>query len=147
MAKNKKTVAAGDRGPHSEERRNGENLIAAAAQIAAAKIAGNPALRIDDVVQEALASLKRAASHQLTALEIKDSVKPDYIVCFEDGTKHKMLRRYLKRKFNLTPEAYREKWNLADDYPLVAPAYAKVRSNLAKRSGLGKSSVRRPRTK
>ncbi|MDR2685937.1 MAG: MucR family transcriptional regulator [Rickettsiales bacterium] len=121
-------------------------LLAAAASIAAAKIAGNPSLNIDDVVREAFASLKKVAAHQLTAVEVKDSVKPDYIVCFEDGTKHKMLRRYLKRKFNLSPEAYRAKWSLPDDYPLVAPNYASVRSSLAKRSGLGKSSVRRART-
>jgi predicted transcriptional regulator len=82
----------------------------------------------------------------LTAAEVKDSIKPDCIVCFEDGSKHTMLRRYLKRKFNLTPEMYREKWGLPDDYPLTAPNYASVRSKLAKRSGLGRSSPRRRRT-
>ncbi|MCL2629131.1 MAG: MucR family transcriptional regulator [Alphaproteobacteria bacterium] len=122
------------------------DIMVAAASIAAAKIAGNPALNIDDVVREAYASLKKAASHHLTAAEVAASVKPDHIICFEDGTRHTMLRRYIKRKFGLTPEAYRARWGLPDDYPLVAPDYAKVRSKLAKRSGLGKSSVRRPRT-
>lgn len=124
---------------------NNNDIIAAAAQIAAAKIAGNPTLNIDDVVKEAVAALKKEALHQLTAAEVAASVKPDYIVCFEDGTKHTMLRRYIKRKFNLSPEAYRARWNLPDDYPFVAPNYARVRSKLAKRSGLGKSS-RRART-
>ncbi|MDR0448840.1 MAG: MucR family transcriptional regulator [Rickettsiales bacterium] len=123
------------------------DIMIAAAQIAAAKIAGNPLLKIDDVVKEAVASLKRAAAHQLTQSEIKESVKPDYIICFEDGTRHQMLRRYIKRKWGMTPESYREKWNLPDDYPMTAPSYAKVRSSLAKRSGLGKSSPRRSRTK
>jgi predicted transcriptional regulator len=126
---------------------NDKDLMVAAAGLAAAKIAGNPSLSIDEAVRDAYASLKKAAARHLTAAEVKDSVKRDHIICFEDGTHHTMLRRYLKRKFNLTPEAYREKWGLPDDYPLVAPDYAKVRSGLAKRSGLGKSSSRRPKTK
>ncbi len=63
---------------------------------------------------------------------------PDYIICLEDGKKMKMLKRYLKAVYDLTPEAYREKWGLPADYPMVAPNYAAKRSHLAKRSGLGK---------
>lgn len=70
---------------------------------------------------------------------IQDSVKPDYIVCLEDGRKMKMLRRHLKTAYDMTPEEYREKWNLPQDYPMTAPNYAKRRSTLAKQIGLGKS--------
>ena len=65
------------------------------------------------------------------------SVKPDYIVCLEDGKKLKMLKRYLKAKYNMTEVEYKEKWGLPKDYPMVAPNYAKKRSNLAKKSGFG----------
>ncbi|HQT61667.1 MAG: MucR family transcriptional regulator [Acidiphilium sp. 37-67-22] len=71
------------------------------------------------------------------AVNPKKSVFNDYIVCLEDGKKLKMLRRHLKSAYNLTPEQYRERWGLASDYPMVAPAYAKQRSTLAKKIGLG----------
>ncbi len=71
------------------------------------------------------------------AVAIKKSIFPDYVVCLEDGKKLKMLKRHLKAAFNLTPEEYREKWGLAPDYPMVAPNYAKHRSRLAKKIGLG----------
>ncbi|MEM1401204.1 MAG: MucR family transcriptional regulator, partial [Pseudomonadota bacterium] len=69
---------------------------------------------------------------------IKKSITPDYIVCLEDGKKLKMLKRHLKTAFDLTPEAYRERWGLPADYPMVAPNYAKRRSKLAKKIGLGR---------
>ena len=71
------------------------------------------------------------------AVSIKKSVQPDYIVCLEDGKKLKMLKRHLKTAYNMTPEQYRERWNLAPDYPMVAPNYARQRSRLAKEIGLG----------
>ncbi len=71
------------------------------------------------------------------AVAIKKSVFPDYIVCLEDGKKLKMLKRHLKTAYNLTPQEYRERWGLTPDYPMVAPNYAKHRSNLAKKIGLG----------
>jgi len=71
------------------------------------------------------------------AVAIKKSIFPDYIVCLEDGKKLKMLKRHLKTAYNMTPEDYRERWGLASDYPMVAPNYAKHRSNLAKKIGLG----------
>ncbi|MBR6598543.1 MAG: MucR family transcriptional regulator [Alphaproteobacteria bacterium] len=74
----------------------------------------------------------------VTQQQIDDSVQSDKIQCLEDGTWHVMLRRYIKRRFNLTPQQYRDKWGLPDDYPFVAPAYAKKRSKIAKKSGLGK---------
>ena len=71
------------------------------------------------------------------AVPIKQSVTPNAIVCLEDGKKFKMLKRHLKTDHNLTPKEYRERWGLPSDYPLVAPAYAKQRSALAKKIGLG----------
>ena len=73
------------------------------------------------------------------AVPKKRSVTPDYIVCLEDGKKLKMLKRHLRTPYNLSPEEYRKKWGLLDDYPMVAPKYAAQRSKLAKQIGLGKS--------
>jgi predicted transcriptional regulator len=71
------------------------------------------------------------------AVGVKKSVQPDYIVCLEDGKKLKMLKRHLKTAYNMSPEAYRERWGLPSDYPMVAPNYARQRSHLAKEIGLG----------
>jgi predicted transcriptional regulator len=71
------------------------------------------------------------------AVPIRSSVTPDYIVCLEDGRKLKMLKRHLSTAYNMSPEEYRERWNLPADYPMVAPNYARQRSNLAKKIGLG----------
>ena len=79
------------------------------------------------------------------AVAIKKSVFPDYIVCLEDGKKLKMLKRHLKTAYNLTPEEYRKRWGLPTDYPMVAPNYAKHRSNLAKKIGLGTKPRKRHR--
>lgn len=78
-----------------------------------------------------------AAERPQPAVPIKRSVTPDFIVCLEDGRKLKMLKRHLKTAYNMTPEEYRERWALAPDYPMVAPNYAKQRSTLAKKIGLG----------
>lgn len=72
------------------------------------------------------------------AIPVRRSVTPDYIVCLEDGRKLKMLKRHLATAYGMTPEEYREKWGLPADYPMVAPNYAKQRSSLAKKIGLGK---------
>jgi len=71
------------------------------------------------------------------AVPVKKSVFPDHIVCLEDGKKLKMLKRHLKTAYNMTPEQYRERWGLPPDYPMVAPNYARHRSSLAKKIGLG----------
>lgn len=71
------------------------------------------------------------------AVSPKKSIFPDYIVCLEDGKKLKMLKRHLKTAYDMTPDDYRERWGLPSDYPMVAPNYAKHRSNLAKKIGLG----------
>lgn len=73
------------------------------------------------------------------AVPIDQSITDDYIICLEDGQKYKSLKRHLRTKFELTPKAYREKWGLPADYPMVARNYSKERSRLAKRTGLGKS--------
>lgn len=75
------------------------------------------------------------------AVPIAESVQPDYIVCLEDGKKLKMLKRYLKTAYGLTPEAYRARWGLPEDYPMTAPNYAARRSYLAKENGLGKARI------
>ncbi|MEM8633906.1 MAG: MucR family transcriptional regulator [Pseudomonadota bacterium] len=73
------------------------------------------------------------------AVPIKKSVTDDYLVCLEDGEKFRSLRRHLRSKYDMSPEEYREKWSLPHDYPMVAPSYAKQRSDLAKKMGLGQS--------
>ncbi|OBX20896.1 transcriptional regulator [Erythrobacter sp. QSSC1-22B] len=72
------------------------------------------------------------------AVSIRASVKPDYIVCLEDGKKFKMLKRHLMTRYNMTPDDYRARWNLPADYPMVAPNYAATRRDLAKKIGLGR---------
>ncbi|WP_394886315.1 MucR family transcriptional regulator [Mesorhizobium sp. AaZ16] len=94
-------------------------------------------------VHQSLAGLSTASEmtplEKLTpAVPIKKSVTPEYIVCLDDGKKFKSLKRHLKTTFGITPEEYRAKWNLPVDYPMVAPAYAAARSELAKKMGLGR---------
>ena len=72
------------------------------------------------------------------AVAIRNSVKPDYFVCVEDGKKLKMLKRYLRTNYNMSPEEYRARWGLPADYPMVAPAYVEKRRDLAKKIGLGR---------
>jgi predicted transcriptional regulator len=80
----------------------------------------------------------RHAAGKQPAVPVKKSVTPDYIVCLEDGKKLKMLKRYLRSRYGLTPDAYRAKWNLPADYPMTAPNYAARRSDFAKQIGLGR---------
>jgi predicted transcriptional regulator len=77
---------------------------------------------------------------QKPAVNVKKSVTPEYIVCLEDGKKLKMLKRYLRSRYSMSPEEYRSKWGLPADYPMVAPNYAAQRSEFAKKIGLGRSS-------
>lgn len=107
----------------------------AVANLAAAAIAANPKLTMEEAVQRAREILRGTS---ITQQQIDDSVQNDKIQCLEDGTWHIMLRRYIKRRFNMTPQQYREKWGLPNDYPFVAPDYAKKRSKIAKKTGLGR---------
>ena len=77
------------------------------------------------------------AAKQEPAVSIRKSISPDFLICLEDGRKFKSLKRHLRTKYNLSPEEYRAKWGLPKDYPMVAPNYAKARSDLAKSMGLG----------
>ncbi len=83
-------------------------------------------------------SAAEIATNQKPAVPIKKSITPDYVVCLEDGKKLKMLKRYLRGKFKLSPDEYRAKWGLPADYPMVAPNYAALRSQFAKDNGLGR---------
>ncbi len=85
---------------------------------------------------------ERAGERQKPAVPANKSIHNDYIICLEDGRKLKMLKRYLRSTYNMSPEEYRKRWNLPPDYPMVAPAYAARRSEFAKKIGLGKG-VRR----
>ena len=80
-------------------------------------------------------------------VSIRASIKPDYIVCLEDGKKQKMLKRHLRTTYNLTPDEYRAKWGLPADYPMVAPNYAAQRSAFAKKIGLGRKPGRRRKSR
>jgi predicted transcriptional regulator len=87
----------------------------------------------------------KAEAPKEPAVSIKKSISNDHIICLEDGRKFKSLKRHLRTKYNMTPEEYRAKWGLPKDYPMVAPAYAKARSELAKQMGLGQSGRQTPR--
>jgi predicted transcriptional regulator len=125
------------------------DLVDMAADIVSAYVAANPVPSQDlpALIRTVHTALKEVASGakvsrepaQEPAVAIKKSVTPDYIICLEDGKKFKSLKRHLRTRYGMTPEEYRSKWNLAHDYPMVAPNYAKERSNLAKRMGLGLS--------
>ena len=114
-----------------------------------------PAQQIPEVINTVFSSLtglngaprEAQAEPQKPAVPIRKSVTPDYIVCLEDGKKLKMLKRHLRSTYGMTPDEYREKWNLPPDYPMVAPNYAAQRSEFAKKIGLGRSSGRQTRRK
>ena len=124
------------------------DLVELTADIVSAYVANNtvaPA-ELAGLIHEVYQALDRAATHAPRPLDdeelkpvvpIKKSVTDEYIVCLEDGKKFKSLKRHLRTKYNMTPEAYREKWKLPPDYPMVAPNYAAARSALAKKMGLG----------
>ena len=81
-----------------------------------------------------------AAARPEPAVPIKKSVHPDYVICLEDGMKLKMLKRHLRASYDMSPDEYRQRWGLPADYPMVAPKYAAVRSELAKKIGLGRKA-------
>lgn len=126
---------------------NKETLITLTSDIVAAHVSNND-VGVEGVpelitqVYSALSSLGQDVQAEDTppepAVSIRSSVKPDYIVCLEDGKKLKMLKRYLRTNYDMTPEEYRARWNLPADYPMVAPNYAEKRRDLAKKIGLGR---------
>ncbi len=124
-----------------------ETLITLTSDIVAAHVSNND-VAVGDLpslitnVYNALANLGEVVvveeAKPQPAVAIRNSVKPDYIVCLEDGKKLKMLKRYLRTNFNMSPEDYRARWGLPADYPMVAPNYAEKRRDLAKKIGLGR---------
>ncbi len=124
-----------------------ENYIELAADIVSAYVSNNsvPASDLPSLIQEVHAALSQVMSGSAApeaeapkpAVPAKKSVTNEFIVCLEDGRKFKSLKRHLRTQYNMSPDEYREKWGLAADYPMVAPNYAKARSNLAKQMGLG----------
>lgn len=123
------------------------DLVGMAAEIVSAYVSANqvapqdlPGLirTVHNALREVAGGAQSVAEPSLEpAISVKKSVTPDYIICLEDGKKFKSLKRHLRTRYGMTPEEYRTKWGLAHDYPMVAPNYAKARSDLAKRMGLG----------
>ena len=123
------------------------NFIGLTAEIVSAYVSNNTVTSADipALINQVHSALLRVSSGEAPAssepskpaVPVKKSINPDYIVCLEDGKKFKSLKRHLRTHYNLSPEEYREKWNLPHDYPMVAPNYAAARSQLAKQMGLG----------
>ncbi len=133
-----------------------DTLIAATSQIVSAYLVNRPTeqMNITALTAEVFATLRDLAQQEMAAtttkntggnlkpvVSVEDSVKADYLVCLEDGKRVKMLKRHLKTSYNMTPEQYRARWSLPANYPMVAPNYAQVRSNLAKQIGLGRRGM------
>ena len=127
------------------------DLTSFAADIVSSYVAHNALSsdKLPDLINSVYGALSRASQNEVDAskvefkpaVAIKKSVTPEYLICLEDGKKFKSLKRHLKTHYDLSPEEYREKWGLPRDYPMVAPAYAAARSDLAKNMGLGRRST------
>ncbi|TYO89194.1 MucR family transcriptional regulator [Oceanicella actignis] len=122
-------------------------LLSLTAEIVASHVSNNPVSPNDltaviqsvfDKLSELAEDAPKKTEELVPAVPIKKSVHDDYIVCLEDGKKLKMLKRHLKTAYNMTPDEYRAKWGLSADYPMVAPAYARKRQELARKIGLGR---------
>lgn len=128
------------------------NLIDLTAEIVSAYVSNNTVAATDlpALITDIYSALQRTSGTQAEpepeplkpAVPVKKSVMPDYIICLEDGKKFKSLKRHLRTHYDMTPEEYREKWDLPTDYPMVAPNYAAARSELAKKMGLGQQRKR-----
>ena len=130
----------------NEQSENQQELLAPTAAIGSSHVANNTVAVSDlpNVIENVYSTLAKlggavepAKPRQEPAVSVRASVKPDFIICLEDGKKLKMLKRHLMTHYNMTPEEYRAKWNLPADYPMVAPNYALQRQALAKKIGLG----------
>lgn len=138
----------------TEKATHDEMLITLTSDIVAAHVSHN-SVAVGDVatlianVHSALTGLVKPEEEPVEKLDpavpIRSSVKPDYIVCLEDGKKLKMLRRHLMAAYQMTPQEYRAKWGLPADYPMVAPSYAALRKELAVKVGLGHKSKAKAR--
>ena len=129
-----------------------ETLIALTSDIVAAHVANNTVQVADmpKLIQNVFGALQSLGANETVeerpepAVSIRASVKPDYLVCLEDGKKMTMLKRYLMTQYGMTPDQYRQRWDLPADYPMVAPEYAEKRRALAKTIGLGRKPGERP---
>lgn len=129
---------------------NLNDLLALTSEIVAAHVSNNTVTvtELPQLINQVYKSLATIGSGPVAvpverpqpAVSVKKSVFPDYLICLEDGKKLKMLKRHLKTAYDMTPEQYRERWELPADYPMVAPNYARQRSRLAKEIGLGTRS-------
>ncbi len=128
------------------ESNSNSELLGLTAQIVSAHVSHNPvpASDLPGLIQEVFRTLSGVGARPAPeperpqpAVPVKKSITPGYLICLEDGKKLKMLKRHLKTAYNMSPEQYRERWGLPADYPMVAPDYAKHRSSLAKKIGLG----------
>jgi predicted transcriptional regulator len=136
-----------------------ESVLGMAANIVSSYVSHNalPADQIPELIKTVYTSLNDVQSPsaetveeaQKPAVSVRRSITPDFIICLEDGKKLKMLKRHLRTTYGMSPEDYRAKWNLPSDYPMVAPNYAKQRSEFAKKIGLGRkrTSGRKRRSK
>ena len=141
----------GGMGEESTREVSRQDLLRMTADIVAAYVSRNEidSARIPETIAPVFEALRErtdgtAESRQedrKPVVSIRRSVTADYIVCLEDGRKLKMLKRHLRTAYNLTPEEYRRRWNLPADYPMVAPNYAKLRSEFAKSIGLGRKGT------
>jgi predicted transcriptional regulator len=122
-------------------------LLRLTSEISAAYLSNNATppdqvAQVISVVGDALRGLDRGTLLQderpQPAVPVRKSIQRDYLVCLEDGKKLKMLKRYLKARYAMTPEEYRARWDLPADYPMIAPNYAKLRSDFARKTGLGR---------
>jgi predicted transcriptional regulator len=130
------------------EKTQSDTVLEMTAQVVSAYLGNNTvaATQLPEVIRSvhsSLAELSDGGSDarqpaQRPAVTVKKSITPDFIICLEDGKKLKMLKRHLRTTYNLTPDEYRAKWGLPVDYPMVAPNYAKQRSQFAKKIGLGR---------
>lgn len=132
---------------------SGQSFQGTVATVFAAYVSNNAVARedIEQTMQKIAAGLRSVESTPTAgsdrtnlepAIAIKKSVTPEHIICLEDGKKFKSLKRHLRTRYGMTPDQYRSKWGLPADYPMVAPNYAKERSNLAKKMGLGHAQKR-----
>lgn len=129
------------------EKLSQNELLALTTEIVASHVSNNTVAMSDlsELIRQVYGSLNSLSPTPVPeqpekpqpAVAIKKSVTPEFIICLEDGKKLKMLKRHLKTRYDMTPEEYRKRWGLPDDYPMVAPSYAQQRSDLAKKIGLG----------
>ncbi len=135
------------------ETENDTSSLELVSKLVSAYVSNNslPPSEIPHLIETVHGALKSqdhtASSPPEPAVPIKRSIRPEYVICLEDGKKLKMLKRHLRAAFNMTPDEYRQKWGLATDYPMVAPKYAARRSELAKKIGLGRKAGQKIRAR